>query len=49
VSQSNASKTLAYFSEKYSLNGFQLVKDLHKGKEIGRIKVMDAEKRLGDL
>ncbi|MFH1192501.1 MAG: ATP-binding protein [bacterium] len=48
-SDNELSKNLKYFSDKYDLNGIQLVKNLKREGEIGKIKILSAEGYLWGL
>ncbi|MFA6376969.1 MAG: DUF4143 domain-containing protein, partial [Candidatus Paceibacterota bacterium] len=48
-SDGELSKNLSFFSEKYNLNGVQIVKELKREKTIGKIDVVDAGNYLKDL
>lgn len=49
TADSQLSKNLKYFSNKYDLNAVQVVKDLKREREMGRIKILSAEEFLRGL
>jgi hypothetical protein len=49
LSDGDLSKNLKYFSDKYSLPATQIVKNLKREKQLGRIKIVKAENYLQEL
>lgn len=49
LSDNDLSKNLKYFSDKYNLSATQIVKNLKRERQLGRIKIVQAQSYLKDL